>query len=101
MSCWSQHQLFLLRSVGVLRDRKMTVKMKGYVMVYRTVVTQALVYGAETCALNKAQENKLDVAEMRMLRWMCGVTKLGKTRNERIRGRRKWRKSQRKSRKGG
>ena len=43
-------------------------------------------YGAETWALKKAQENKLEVAEMRMLRWMCGVTKLDKIRNERIRG---------------
>ena len=43
-------------------------------------------YGAGTWALKKAQENKLEVAEMRMLRWMCGVTKLDKIRNERIRG---------------
>ena len=43
-------------------------------------------YRAETWALKKAQENKLEVAEMRMLRWMCGVTKLDKIRNERIRG---------------
>ena len=28
-------------------------------------------------AIKRAQENKLEVAEMRMLRWMCGVTKLG------------------------
>ena len=54
--------------------------------VYRTVVRPALMYGAETWALKKAQENKLEVAEMRMLRWMCGVTKLDKIRNERIRG---------------
>ena len=60
-----------------------------------------LVYGAETWALKKAQEMKLEVAEMQMLRWMCGVTKLDKVRNERIRGQRKWCKSQRKSRKGG
>ena len=44
-----------------------------------------MVYGAETWAVKKAQE-KLDVAEMRMLRWMNGVTKLDRIRNERIRG---------------
>ena len=36
--------------------------------------------------MKKAQEKKLDVSEMRMLRWMNGVTKLGRIRNERIRG---------------
>ena len=35
--------------------------------------------------MEKAKENKLDVAEMRMLRWMSGVTKLDNIRNERIR----------------
>ena len=53
---------------------------------YRTVVRPALLYGADTWALNNSQENKLEVAEMRMLRWMCGVTKLDKIRYERIRG---------------
>ena len=43
-------------------------------------------YGAETWAVKKAQEKKLDVAEMRMLRWMSGVTKLDRIGNERIRG---------------
>ena len=43
-------------------------------------------YGADTWAVKKAQENKLDVAEMRMLRWMSGVTKLDRIRNERIIG---------------
>ena len=41
-------------------------------------------YGAEIWALKKAQENKLEVAEVRMLRWMCGVTKLDNIRNERM-----------------
>ena len=59
------------------------MKIKG--KVYRTVVRPALVYGAETLALKKAQEKKLEVAEMRMLRWMCRVTKQD-NRNERIRG---------------
>ena len=39
-------------------------------------------------ALMKALETKLEVAEMRMMRWMCGVTKLDKIRHEIIR--RKW-----------
>ena len=43
--------------------------------VYKTVVRPAMMYGAETWAVKKAQEKKLDVAEMRMLRWMSGVTK--------------------------
>ena len=52
----------------VLCDRKMYVKIKG--KVYRKVERPALVNGAETWALKKAQEHKLEVAEMRMLRWM-------------------------------
>ena len=54
--------------------------------VYKTVVRPAMMYGAETWAVKKAQEKNLDVAEMRKLRWMNGVTKLERIRNERIRG---------------
>ena len=46
-------------------------------------------YGAETWAMKKAPEKKVDVAEMRMLRWMSGVTKLDRIIHERIRGTRK------------
>ena len=63
------------------------MKIKG--KVYRTVLRPALMYRAETWALKKAQDRKLEVAEMRMLRWMCGVTRLDKIRNERIRGKTK------------
>ena len=42
--------------------------------------------GAETWPLKKGQETKLEVTEMRILRWMYGVTKLDKIRSERIRG---------------
>ena len=44
-----------------------------------------MMYGAaETWAMKKAQEKKVDVAEMRMLRWMSGVTQMDRIRNERI-----------------
>ena len=54
--------------------------------VYKTVVRPTMIYGAETWAVKKAQEKKLDVAEMRMLRWMSGVTKLDRIKNKIIRG---------------
>ena len=52
--------------------------------ILETVVRPAMMYGAETWAVKKAQEKKLDVAEMSMLRWMSGVTKMDRIRNERI-----------------
>ena len=45
-----------------------------------------MMYGAETWAVKKTREKKLGLAEMRMLGWMNGVTKLDRTKNERIRG---------------
>ena len=72
------------RCSGVLCDRRMPVKLKGN--VYKTVVRPALLYGAETWATTRGQEAGLEVNEMRMLRWVCGVTMRDKIRNEHIRG---------------
>lgn len=69
---------------GVLCDKRISVRAKG--KMYKTVVRPAMMYGAETWPLKKMQERRLDVAEMRMLRFMCGVTRMDKIRNERIRG---------------
>ncbi|XP_068218467.1 uncharacterized protein [Palaemon carinicauda] len=41
-----------------------------------------MIHGTETWAIKKTEEIKLDAAEMRMLRWMCGVTRRNKIRNE-------------------
>ena len=56
---------------GILCDRRI---FESQGEVYKTVVIPAMMYGAETWAVKKAQEKKFDVAEMRMLRWMSGVT---------------------------
>ena len=69
---------------GVLCDQMMPVKLKG--KVDRTVVRPAMLYGAETWATTKRQESRIEVNEMRMLRWKCGVTRKYKVRNEHIRG---------------
>ena len=60
------------------RENERDNEREGQGKVYRTEVRPTLVYGAETWALKKAQEKKLEVAEMRMLRWMCRVTNLDK-----------------------
>ena len=69
---------------GLICDRKVSARVKG--KVYRSVVRPAMIYGSETWPLKKSQERKMEVAEMRMLRWMLGVTRRDRIRNERIRG---------------
>ena len=54
--------------------------------VYKTVVRPALLYGAVTWATTRVQEARLEVNEVRMLRWMCGVTRRDHIQNEHIRG---------------
>ena len=49
--------------------------------VYKTVVRPALLYDAETLATTRGQEERPEVNEMRMLRWMCRVTSRDKIRN--------------------
>ena len=44
-----------------------------------------MMYGAKAWAVQRAQEKKLNVAKMRMLIWMSGVTKLYGISNARIR----------------
>ncbi|KAL5162922.1 Rac-like GTP-binding protein ARAC2 [Glycine soja] len=46
-----------------------------------------ILYGTECWAVKSQHENKVGVAEMRMLRWICGKTRQDKIRNEAIRER--------------
>ncbi|CAN6567236.1 unnamed protein product [Malus baccata var. baccata] len=45
-----------------------------------------MLYGTECWAVKHQHVHKMGVAEMRMLRWMCGHTRKDKIRNEDIRG---------------
>ena len=67
------------RCSAVVCDRGMPVKLKG--KVYNTEVRPALMYGAETWATTRGQVN-----DMMMVRWVCGMTRRDKIRNEHIRG---------------
>ncbi|KAK2875054.1 hypothetical protein Q8A73_024333, partial [Channa argus] len=69
---------------GVLCDKRVSARMKG--KVFKTVVRPAMLFGLETVALKKRQEAELEVAELKMLRFSLGVTRMDRIRNEYIRG---------------
>ncbi|XP_022007798.1 uncharacterized protein LOC110907073 [Helianthus annuus] len=70
---------------GVLCDKRFPVKLKG--KFYRVAIRPAMLYGTDYWAIKKLQARKLEVAEMGMLRWMCGHTRLDKIRNKVFRDR--------------
>ncbi len=67
---------------GVLCDKKVPIKLKD--KVYKTVIKPTMTYGAECWAVRKKDENRLHVAEMRMLRWIRGKTRKDHVRNQSI-----------------
>ncbi|KAL6543338.1 hypothetical protein OROHE_010858 [Orobanche hederae] len=67
----------------VLCDPDMPHRLKG--KFYRTAIKPALLYGTECWAVKQCHVQKMNVAEMRMLRWMCGHTKKDRIKNEVIR----------------
>ncbi|KAH1239249.1 Phospholipid-transporting ATPase 3 [Glycine max] len=73
------------KASGVLCDAKVPIKLKG--KFYRTAVRSTILYGTKCWAVKSQHETKVGVAEMRMLRWMCGKTRQDKIRNGAIRER--------------
>ena len=69
---------------GVLCDRKLSAKVKG--KMYKSVVRPTMLYGMETVAVTEKQIGKMEVAELKMVRWALGVTRKDKIRNEYMRG---------------
>ena len=68
---------------GVLCDAKMPIHLKG--KVYKTMIRPVMMYGAEAWTVTRREEGLLERTEMRMLRWILGVSLKDKKRNEDIR----------------
>ena len=47
-------------------------------------IRPVLMYGSETWALRKAEQNLLERTEIRMLRWMMGIKRIEKIMTEEI-----------------
>ena len=67
----------------VICNRRLPTRVKG--KVYSLVVRPAMVYRLEMVAVTKKQVKKMEVAEMKMLRFAMGVTRKDKIRNKYIR----------------
>ena len=65
--------------------KRMPTRLK--LKIYRTVLRPVLMFGGETWALRKREEQILERTEMRMLRWILGVSLREKPRNEEVRKR--------------
>ena len=54
--------------------------------MYKSVVKPTLLYGMETMAVTERQMGKMEVAELKMMKWALGVTRKDKIKNEYVRG---------------
>ncbi|AQK40494.1 La-related protein 6B [Zea mays] len=70
---------------GVICDKRVPQKLKG--KFYRTTIRPAMLYGAECWPTKRRHIQQLSVAEMRILRWICGHTRLDRVRNDDIHNR--------------
>ena len=64
-------------------DKKVLVKLKH--KIYKTVIKPTMTYGAECWTMKKKDEMLMNKTEMRMLRWIQGVSPIEHKRKEEIR----------------
>nr|CDJ87499.1 RNA-directed DNA polymerase (reverse transcriptase) domain containing protein [Haemonchus contortus] len=70
---------------GVLCDKNILEPLKS--KIYRTVIRQVAIYGAECWPATKEVEVCFSVMETKLLRWTAGVTRLDRISNDAIRER--------------
>ena len=69
---------------GVLCNKKLSAKVKG--KMYKSVVRPTILYEMEMMAVTERQMGKMEVAELKTVRWALGVTRKDKIRNKYVRG---------------
>jgi hypothetical protein len=74
----------LRETSGVLCDKKILMRLKG--KFYRSVVGPTMLYSSECWVVDRRIELSMNVTEMKMLRWMSGVTRKNRIKNEYVRG---------------
>ena len=67
---------------GILCDKRVPQKLKG--KFYRTAIRPAMLYGAECWPTKRRHVQQLSVTEMRILRCICGHTRINQVRNDNI-----------------
>ena len=68
---------------GVLCDRTLSAKVEG---MYKSIVRPTMLYRMETVAVTETQMGKMEVAELKTVRWALGVTTKDKVKNEYVKG---------------
>ena len=68
---------------GLLIGKGMSLKSKG--IIYTTCIRPAILYGSETWPTKVEDKRKMQRSEMRMLRWMTGVSLSERKSNEYVR----------------
>jgi hypothetical protein len=70
------------QALRVRCDKRVPHKLKG--KFYRTTIRPAMLYGTECWPTMRRHIQQLSVAEMHMLCWICGHTRLDRMRNDDI-----------------
>ena len=70
---------------SVLSNRGLVIKAKK--CLYKGVIVQTALYGAEEWGMRSAERGKLNVLEIKCLRSVVGVSRMDKVRNEEVRWR--------------
>ncbi|XP_057538152.1 uncharacterized protein LOC130815681 [Amaranthus tricolor] len=70
-------------ATNMLCDKKFPSRLKG--KFYRVAIRPTLLYETECWPVKKVFKQRIEVTEMRMLRWMCGHTITNRIRNQKFR----------------